>query len=486
MKKIVQLLLLSALLLTAASCGDSDTPTTETKDASQTNADTETTAADPLDFLPADVRYEGETITVLNSTAYENKYGHEVAYLEEDIVGGDIVAEAVYERNMRVSERLGVKIEAVEGSWWDTWNKELSLSIQAGDNAYDAICGAVLTAYKCIPQGYLTNLKHVSSVNLSSPWWDQKEIAGMTFLDGVYTLAGDINFYDNYGTSCMFFNVEMCQNNDLALPYQAVRDGTWTFDMLNGMVKDLYQDLNGDGKSDENDLFGMVSNGGIVRRMLYGLNNQEIYLNEENYPVINESEEIDNTISMIVDLMKTKGYYSSGGDGSYAEIFTNGRALFSEDNLTYLIYARSIDTFTIGVLPYPKLDENQENYCCTITDAYSTVYGIPVTADAEMVGYVLEAMGAASVDTLTEAVIEKNCMIKSVRDEDSADMLRLILDSAAYPLPMVANYGNIYDLLLGIGTSKNNNYATQLAKMKKKVEKAIATDLEQIEELQNS
>lgn len=484
MKKVIQLFLLSALLLTAASCGDSDTPATETKDSPTTNVGTETAAPDPLDFIPADVRYEGETFTVLNATAYQNKYGHEVAYLQEDIVGGDIVAEAVYERNMRVSDRLGVKIEAVEGSEWDTWIEELALSIQAGDNAYDAICGAVLTAYNCIPQGYLYNLKDVSSVNLSSPWWDQTEIAGMTFLDGVYTLAGDINFYDNYGTSCMFFNVEMCASNDMELPYQAVRDGTWTFDMLNGMVKDLYQDLNGDGKAKSEDMYGMVSNAAFIKRMLDGLNFRQIVQDDNNYPVINESEAYINAITDVLDLMQTRGYYSSGGDGSYADIFTGNRALFSEDNFAYLVAARDIDAFTIGILPYPKYDEKQENYCCPINEPYSTVYGIPTTANAEMVGYVLEAMGAASVDTVTEAVIEKNCMVKSVRDEDSVDMIRIILNSAAYPLATVTDWGNMDDILMGLG--KNNTYASKIARQKSKIEKIIATDLESIKALQNS
>ncbi len=484
----MQFLLLASLLLTVMSCGDNNGDTTDTKDTGNANNGTDTAVAGPLDFIPADVRYDGETITVLNTNVYENKYGNEVSVLKDEIVGGDIVAEAVYERNMQVSERLGVTIEDIAGEAWDKWINDLAISIQADDNAYDAVCGAVLTAYRCIPQGYLFNLKEVSSIDLSHSWWDQKEIAGMTFLDGVYTLAGDINFYDNYGAACIFFNVEMCKDNDMDTPYDAVRSGTWTIDMLNGMVKELYRDLNGDGKSDREDMFGLVSNAGVTRRMLYGLDQYEIYLNNDNYPVVNESEEISNALDAIVDLMKTVGYYSSGGDGSYAEIFTDGRAMFSEDNLAYLIKARDIDAFTVSVLPFPKYDEKQESYCCTVGDSYSSVYGIPVTADVEMVGYVLEAMGVASVDTVTESVIEKNCMVKSVRDEDSADMLRIILDSAVYPLPMVTDYGrDIYhNVMIPIGISKSNVYSSKIASEKSKIEKAIADGLELIEELQNS
>lgn len=41
--------------------------------------------------------------------------------------------------------------------------------------------------------------------------------------------------------------------------YSLVRDGKWTLDMVADVTKDIYKDLNGNDKRDDEDFYGIVS-----------------------------------------------------------------------------------------------------------------------------------------------------------------------------------------------------------------------------------
>ena len=125
MKRTLALLLTVAMLAaTVVSCGNkNNTPadtTTAAPDAGTTApADTttalpeETVAPELQDTLP-DVRYDGETFTALlrESTKYEMESGE---------ITGDLLSDAVYQRNLTIEERFGVKVETLTepGGWID-------------------------------------------------------------------------------------------------------------------------------------------------------------------------------------------------------------------------------------------------------------------------------------------------------------------------------------------------------------------------------
>ncbi len=491
MKKTLLWLLLAAMLLSNTACGGTSD---ETTDASGENVAEETVAeevVDPLAFLPENLNYDGQTITIMQGHAYacngSNDYGNEVYYNFDDIEGGDIVAEAVYNRNVMVEEKLNLSIGEAIGSGWDTWTTELSTSLTAGDNTYDMINGAFPTSFNAVVQGLVHNLKGVTGLDPSNPWWDKQVSDVMTFGEGYYAVSGDINFYDNYSTNCYFFNYDLMKEYNLEIPYDAVREGTWTFDKMQTTIDNFYTDINGDGIAGREDIYGIVNNAGIVARATWGMGMNLIIKDEQGNYICNETEELFDVLSRIIDqVINNAGSFcdNENGGGGYAEIFTAGRALFSEDNFAYLIKARDAVEDHIGVIPSPKYDEKQEEYSCPINNAYCSVYTVSLSTDTASIGYVLDAMGAASVDTVTEAVIEKNCMVKATRDEDSADMIRIILDSASYPLETVTNWGDITTIMRQLGERGVNDYASTIASKKRLVAKYVENDMEDILALQ--
>ena len=107
-KQALSLLLILSSLITAASCGseppdDNMSLTDESTDES--SAPEETTISDSL---PSDLDFGGETFTML----VNGSVGAPEFFVDEQ--DGDVVNDAIYNRNARVSERLNVNFKFIE------------------------------------------------------------------------------------------------------------------------------------------------------------------------------------------------------------------------------------------------------------------------------------------------------------------------------------------------------------------------------------
>ena len=78
---------------------------------------------------------------------------------------GDIIADAVYERNLAVEALLNVKITAIESG--DNKASDALNSILAGDDQYDIILPHSRTAFQYAVQDALVNYNEISTLNLA-------------------------------------------------------------------------------------------------------------------------------------------------------------------------------------------------------------------------------------------------------------------------------------------------------------------------------
>ena len=154
------LCLLLALLTMLPACSSSpdrteDSPGSEdgapqANAPAQEDAAPETEPADPADFVPEGVRYDGLTVRVLTGCPFNKNEPNEIAPFEDDYAPGEIIPESVVRRNDLLYEKLGVTLEAHlssgEPGSGSEYLKDLSASVAAGANDYDAVCGAVETA----------------------------------------------------------------------------------------------------------------------------------------------------------------------------------------------------------------------------------------------------------------------------------------------------------------------------------------------------
>lgn len=110
------------------------------------------------------------------------------------------------------------------------------------------------------------------------------------------------------------FNKTLFENYDLEYPYQAVRDGKWTLDMLYELAKTVPTASNGNGTTDYADLFGCL---------------------DERFDAISRVHGADaGDIGIVPDALSYLSYVDV--EPMYAETYLENRYLRDEDSVEML------------------------------------------------------------------------------------------------------------------------------------------------------
>lgn len=444
-KTILSMALITALSMAIAACGNGSAPInpdgTSSDDGSVTTA-----PADGLSFIPEGTNYNGEEVKIMYAHVLMSDSENEVTYTPDEL-DGDIISDAVYKRTTMAEEKLGVKITSEHLKDYGTLPKVIEQSIMADDNRFDAVVGRLQVMVTASSNGHLLNLKNIKTLDLSNQWWDPNVNDCMDF-GGVQNIAsGDINYCDDYSINVIFFNKKLFEAYGIEEPYQLVRDGTWTFDKLLEMQNGAAVDLNGDGKYDENDEYGMVSSNLYVVQMLVGFGNK-VVIRDNDEVVMNRSQKIIEQAIEVVDkaakrdnnsviIEERKMGYEKGD-----ALFPNGQTRMYLAPMGQMLKYRQTMEDPFGVLPIPKYDEAQDNYYSAVNQYWASCVSVPLNCkDTDRIGYVLETMGYYSPETVTKAVIEKSIIGKATRDEETGEMLELIFKSKVFDPGLVYEWG---------------------------------------------
>ncbi len=498
MKKLYRIsaLALAALIFSltfAAGCGDSAPAADETTAAAATTAETESAETDRSqipDDLPDDLDFGGEEFTI-HVRGDQNSYAE--FYSEQT---GDIIDDAIYNRNRAVEERLNVKISVYKGKGWEAYNDELKNirnTIQAGDDAWDVISGWSARIPIVANEGLFRNLYDIPHINFDREWWVQTLREELTVGGKLYFVTGDITLTLLQAAYAIFFNKALAENYSIPDMYKTVTDGLWTIDKMRETASLVKEDLNGDNVFDENDLYGLV---------ITGINNADCFMqssgirmikkDENGYPELDiEYEKLDVLVGKVYTLMyETDGVLSYNSEGGvYTEnqnkIFKSGRALMIPSDLDRARGGFKDMEDDYGIIPYPKYDENQDRYLTRIQDALALMC-IPITnPKTELAGAMLEAMAAESYRFVTPQYYEIAMKVKYSRDDISSQMLDTIRSGANL------NFASIYNESIGypwfvmrdLMNKKSKDFASWHAKNESKIIKALEKCVAAFEEL---
>ena len=440
---IAILLALCAAMPAFTACAEENPETPANEAAAETGenapAETEEETEYFLDHIGAH-DFKGENFTVLCRTILDTDTFNEV---DIETNAGDVVDDAIYRRNQELNERYNVviKAERTDGNWSNNANFKTVLknSITAGDGAYDLVLGYQAYLNSIEMMGYFYNFRELDGLNLDADYYYQDIIKESTLNDKLYHLTGDFTYSLWPSMLVYFFNKDMAAAYDLGNLYDFVRSGEWTVDKYLELVGGVYVDVNGNGKKDEGDEFGVALDYGNIADAYYSSFDIDICVrNEENIPEINVNiEKLDAVISKMQELYHNyEGAYvykmmSNMTTNPLADIFTAGRALFYPERLKNAIDFRGIDV-EFGILPYPKWDAAQEKYLSQAWDGYSVMV---IPKDARNFGktaVMVEALNASSQEYVIPAFYDKTLKVKVTRDEDSAEMLDTIREGISF------------------------------------------------------
>ena len=123
------------------------------------------------DPLPADLDLGGETIRIVS----RNGDTDTAIEFYSDEATGDIVSDAVYNRNMKVSDRLGVNLEFIYQSDVTRHNgfgDKIRQSVMADSDDYDIIANALYNTVPLIFDGLFLDLNAMKYLDFDQPWWN--------------------------------------------------------------------------------------------------------------------------------------------------------------------------------------------------------------------------------------------------------------------------------------------------------------------------
>ena len=436
--------------------------------------------------------YNGYNLRILSRLAQTPDHHWDANDIITDEETGDTINDAVYKRNMIISEKYNIKISRVDNV------DPMALatkSVKAGSDDYDLFFGPIAATITAAQSGILINLKTVPYLDLTKPWYDQNANAQLSIGGKLHATFCDFTIMDKNATWVYLFNKQLIQDLGLDNPYKLVKDGKWTIDKMVEMCKGASKDLDGDGIITWRDQFGWQGESWNLYVGVIAAGIQVITKNSEDLPEYNGLGERgieaftkllqvfgDKTISLrSEDLSSYKGdIWTEVMDASFME----GRILFDNAGMNRVTLFRSMDT-DFGIIPSPKFDEKGE-YCNTVSHSQATAISFPATTvDLERSGILADALCAESSYTLIPAYYDVQLKTKFARDDESSEMMDIIFATRRFELSLIYNWGALPEIFSTAMTKNNPNITSALEKAEPKVIAAIAKTIAAYENNEN-
>ncbi len=439
------------------------------------------------------IRYEGETITFLtcgpNQTheseiVFNNGEGNtDVEHMSA------IVNEGIANRNNLTEERFGIKI--VEEYIYDSkrmngdfYNRVRTDSMSEDVLPYQVLVPCLYDGANLAVAGYLADLNSIESIDLSMPWWSQSINEECTINDKLYFQLSDIGHVSSGSVPALAFNKKWIETYDLEDPYQLVRDGKWTIDKAIEMTKTHFDDVDGNNKIDYNDEFGWAGQLDDMWSLFYGSGEKIASIGSDGLPYISIfNSRSASVVEKMQELTQDKEHYVCANDYfSVAQwpttltmkAFIEGRCLFFNGALSSTgEYADMKDDF--GLLPIPKFDEAQSTYHALANPWVSTCFCIPKkVSDKEMIGTILEYMGAVSKNEIETEYINQVLQYQKTRDEQSFEMIKnYILPYKGCDAGFIFKWGDLDSELQKMRDAQKGSFASAYDAVKEKAQTAL-------------
>lgn len=495
-KKAAAWILLAAMLLPSiVSCGkDAENTPPDSTDAPPESADTADSATEPeesefrradaKDNLPPDLKFDGESINIL---AMQELADYDVWGEGEE--SADIVYDAVYSRNLSVESRLGVTIlPDIHAVKWADFATLMRNLVQGGDSTYDFFFTMGNASIQSGNDNLFLDLRENPYIDFQQDWWWSGAMEELS-LDGttIRYLVGDISLSHYMLSGCTLFNKALYTDafGDPDALYQLVLDGGWTLDKLREQAQAAYNDANGDGVVNEGDLYGsIIGNPEMLKQLEYATDLRRYTRDDKGYVQLDYDEERAAALTqkLCALLYETQGVeYRSAYTSS--KLFSNRSMMFYLERLRVALGAdlREMED-DYGIIPLPKMDEEQKEYKALIHNNSEYVV-IPKTApDPARSGAVIEALCAESYRSVVEVFYEKAMKLKYSRDAVSGQCIDLISQCARknvlYEYDGVFQCGTVVTNCVAAG---NTNFASTFAKVKTTSERIMQKYMEKFE-----
>ena len=389
---------------------------------------------------------------------------HEI-YAED--FNGEKINDAVFTRNLQLEEKYNCKIKMQPVSSSGTkYVSQIKDPLLAGDYVCDLLFGRVDYNATLMQSNLLVDMNTLENMDLSKAWYDDFSMNAITFEGKAFTVIGDGATLDDRTCWIMYFNKQIVNDFDSELNlYQKVREGKWTIDLMYDVMVGTTYDNDGDGTMTiGKDRFGYISERTTNWYHVNACNTTlSVHNGDGSYSIPDApKQELLDTWSALKKILATPQREVSWT----IKNFHNGLGTFFACNAGTLL-EMGASGIEYGILPMPKLNEEQDKYYTGVEHYNFCGYAIPVTASndpnkdwqkngfesgEEQSAYFLEAFSYYSMMHLTPAFFDQVCLKQAVMDLDSREMVIMALENKIIDPVVLFNWGNTVDMFMTVGS----------------------------------
>ena len=491
MTKKVLSLILAVLMILPMAVACAETPTEgETTTAGPTAITTAPAASEEIPeeteltskTLPADLKFNGETVTILSRDA---SFVSDELWVDDQ--NGAMVNDAIYKRNEKVMEQLNVKFESIKLSG-DAYlvSTELRNAASNGEAYFDIAANSTYSTIMYTGENIFLDLTDCEYLDLDAIYWSQGYNESASIGNSQYLATGALALSLYRLMFITFYNKDLLEEAQYENLYTVVDDGRWTIDYQIQLSKDLYRDADGSGTVSEGDTVGFASSTlSYLDPYWSSCDIQIITKDADNYLQYSlDAEKLSNTVDKLIVLFHQSNAWfdkSSGDDGKQTAMSN----LFATGNVgTVTLRLGSVETDQFitmqdeyGIIPMPKYDENQEKYYTFLHDQFTSI-GIPSvhSSDEEkvqMLGAVLEALALENYKSVVPTYYEVALKGRYLEDSESWRMLDMIYENIKVDAGVLytKNLGSIHQTPRNMIEAGRNTVSSQIKAIARQIEK---------------
>ena len=451
MKKRIALLL-SLLMLASSiiSCSDEG----------QEDISNDTESADALQS-ESDISVESETVNerlLIDDELPDETFGGQdfIIATQGDIlidaeeVIGESVNDASYNRNITVEDRFKVNIEFFTSSA-DTVLADIKKAVQSGTTDFHTAVNSGIFMGQAVGGNIFLNMHDLEYVDFEKPWWSPSNEEDLTVNGILFFGIGDFALSTIGHTYCVLYDKLEAGNYHIDDLYTTVKEGKWTIDYLLGISEGISKDLDGNGVMDKADFYGFSSDTmSNLNTYVWAFGNKIYNKNsagELEYVFYNERT--IESYEKLLSIISAPGVYAPANfeHGTGYTLFCNYQTIFAN---TTIDMTRNLGDYEneYGVLPYPKLNEEQDDYYTMVDGAHNVIAVPNVPIDTEYVGIIIEALCAETYKQVVPEYLDVCLKKRYSSSPEDAEMIDKCVENRIFDFGYIYDgYGSAFGLL---------------------------------------
>ena len=207
MKRTLSFIIALLTVFSVVGCGSTETPS---ETASTTAAVTETEAPETV-YPPQvpQVSFDGTDFNVL----YQRNGGYWMDDIYAETLVGEIVNDAVYNRNLRLEEKYKINLKAVEQEDPVAY---IRASIMASDQAFDLVGAGMNRIFTQTAENLYIDWNTLEYVDSADPWWDSNSARDLSIGNKLFCMAGDVSYSTSKESRLLFISKGIMEEFSLA------------------------------------------------------------------------------------------------------------------------------------------------------------------------------------------------------------------------------------------------------------------------------